>query len=101
MLAAWKGHLPVARLLMEQCDMSDEVRAGVDIYDMLWYIVDDECMCCIKGGNAPLIMAACNGHFPIVQLLVEQGASIDLVNKVRAGEAIYAILCYIGGNMLI
>ena len=36
--------------------------------------------------------AAANGHLPIVQYLAEQGAALDMVNKVRAGEDIYAML---------
>jgi len=36
--------------------------------------------------------AACNGHLPIVQYLVEQGAAMDMVTEVRTGEDIYAVL---------
>ena len=32
------------------------------------------------------MVAAYNGHLPIVQYLAEQGAALDMVNKVRAGE---------------
>ena len=40
MWAAWRCQLSVARLLMEQCvalDMSDKLRTGDDIYDMLYW----------------------------------------------------------------
>jgi len=37
--------------------------------------------------------AALNGHFLIVQYLVEQGAALDMADKVRAGEEdIFAML---------
>ena len=36
--------------------------------------------------------AALKGHLPIVQYLAEQGAALDMVNEVRVGEFIYAML---------
>jgi hypothetical protein len=38
------------------------------------------------------MMAAYNGHLPIVQYLAEQGAALDIADKVRTGEDIYAML---------
>ena len=38
------------------------------------------------------MMAALQGHLPIVQYLAEQGAALDMVNQVRAVEDIYAML---------
>ena len=80
--AAWRGHLSVARLLMEQCvalDMSDKVR----IYK-LCYIGDDDA-CVVQRGSTALMEAAYNGHLPIVQYLAEQGAALNMANKVRVG----------------
>jgi len=40
MKAALKGHLPIVQYLVEQgaaLDMADEVRAGEDIYAMLYW----------------------------------------------------------------
>jgi hypothetical protein len=36
--------------------------------------------------------AAYHDHLPIVQYLAEQGAALDMVTDVRAGEDIYAML---------
>jgi len=36
--------------------------------------------------------AAYYDHLPVVQYLVEQGAALDMVNEVRAGEDIFALL---------
>ena len=38
------------------------------------------------------MIAAHNGHLPIVQYLAEQGAALNTADKVRAGEDIYAML---------
>jgi len=59
------------------------MRAGEDIY-----IVGD--YACV---DTALLGAALNGHFLIVQYLVEQGAALDMADKVRAGEEdIFAML---------
>ena len=51
---------------------------------MLCYIDDDECV--IQDGFTALMLAAQKGYLPIVQYLAEQGAALDIVNKVRAEE---------------
>ena len=40
------------------------------------------------------MMAADNSHLVVVQYLVEQCAALDIVNKVRAGKGISALLYY-------
>ena len=38
------------------------------------------------------MVAAQKVHLPIVQYLAEQGAALDMADKVRAGEDIYAVI---------
>ena len=52
---------------------------------MLCYIGDDDA-CVVQDGSTALMFAAYNGHLPIVQYLAEQGAALDMVNKVRTEE---------------
>ena len=59
-IAAQKGHLAVARLLLEK-------GASVDAAD--------------KDGNTALIWASMEGREAVVKLLIEKGASVDKANK--------------------
>ena len=46
-----------------------------------------------KGGSTPLHHAAKNGHFKVVELLLERGAMRDLRDKVRKGFVCVLIPC--------
>ena len=58
---------------------------------MLCYIRDDDA-CVVQYGWTALMWAAHNYHLPMVNLLAEQGAALDMVNEVRAGGDIYGML---------
>ena len=38
------------------------------------------------------MLAAQEGHLPVVQYLTGQGAQLNIADEVRAGEDIYAVL---------
>ena len=50
------------------------------------YALTDLCVVDVQDrwGQTPLMYACCEGHIRIAKLLVENGAIVDLVNKVMA-----------------